>query len=43
MSFSLLNADTQITIVQNNVEQLKTLTISSVTALQNQMKLQINL
>ena len=34
---SLLNADCQITIVQNNVDQLKNLTISSVSDLQNQL------
>ena len=39
MSLSLLNADSQITIVQNNVDQLKNLTISSVTDLQNQLDL----
>ena len=39
MSFSLLNADSQITIVQNNVDQLKNLTISSVADLQNQLDL----
>ena len=35
----MLNADSQITIVQNNVDQLKNLTISSVTDLQNQLDL----
>ena len=39
MSFSLRNADSQITIVQNNVDQLKNLTISSVSDLQNQLDL----
>jgi len=37
--FSILNADSQITIVQNNVDQLKNLTISSVTDLQTQLDL----
>ena len=39
MSFSILNEDTKITVVQNNVDQLKNLTISSVTDLQNQLDL----
>ena len=39
MSFSILNEDSQITIVQNNVDQLKNLTISSVADLQNQLDL----
>ena len=37
--YSLLNADSQITIVQNNVDQLKNLKISSVSDLQNQLDL----
>ena len=36
---NILNADSQITIVQNNVDQLKNLTISSVSDLQNQLDL----
>ena len=36
---SLLNADSQITIVQNNVDQLKNLAISSVSDLQHQLDL----
>ena len=36
---SILNADSKITVVQNNVDQLKELTISSVTDLQNQLDL----
>ena len=39
MSFSILNEDTKITVVQNSVDQLKNLTISSVTDLQNQLDL----
>ena len=39
MSFSILNEDTKITVVQNNVDKLKNLTISSVTDLQNQLDL----
>ena len=39
MSFSILNEDTKITVVQNNVDQLKNLTISSVSDLQNQLDL----
>ena len=39
MSFSILNEDSKITVVQNNVDQLKNLTISSVTDLQNQLDL----
>ena len=39
MSFSILNEDSKITIVQNNVDQLKHLTISSVADLQNQLDL----
>ena len=39
MSFSILNEDSKITAVQNNVDQLKNLTISSVTDLQNQLDL----
>ena len=39
MSLSLLFADSQITIVQNNVDQWKTLTFSSVPDLQNQLDL----
>ena len=34
---NMLNADSQITIVQNNVAQLKNLTINSVSDLQNQL------
>ena len=37
--FSILNADSRITVVQNNVDQLKELTMSSVTDLQNQLDL----
>ena len=37
--YSLLNADSQITIVQNNVDQLKNLTIRTVSDLQNQLDL----
>ena len=36
---NMLNADSKITVVQNNVDQLKNLTISSVTDLQNQLDL----
>ena len=43
MSFSILNEDSKITVVQNNVDQLKNLTISSVTDLQNQLILHIKL
>ena len=39
MSFSILNEDSKITVVQNNVDQLKKFTISSVTDLQNQLDL----
>ena len=39
MSFSILNEDSKITVVQNNVDQLKNLTISSVADLQNQLDL----
>ena len=39
MSFSILKEDSKITVVQNNVDQLKNLTISSVTDLQNQLDL----
>ena len=39
MSFSILNEDSKVTVVQNNVDQLKNLTISSVTDLQNQLDL----
>ena len=39
MSCSILNEDSKITIVQNNVDQLKNLTISSVADLQNQLDL----
>ena len=39
MSFSILNEDTKITLVQNNVDQLKNLTISSVEDLQHQLDL----
>ena len=35
----ILNADDKITIVQNNVDQLKNLTIGSVADLQNQLDL----
>ena len=34
---SILNADSKITVVQNSVDQLKNLTISSVSDLQNQL------
>ena len=37
--FSIINADSKITVVQNNVDQLKNLTISSVADLQNQLDL----
>ena len=36
---NMLNGDSQITNVQNNVDQLKILTISSVSDLQNQLNL----
>ena len=36
---NMLNADSQITIVQNNVDQLKNLTSSSVSDLNNQLNL----
>ena len=36
---NILNADDKITIVQNNVDQLKNLTIGSVSDLQNQLDL----
>ena len=36
---NILNADDKITIVQNNVDQLKNLTIGSVADLQNQLDL----
>ena len=39
MFFSILNEDSKITVVQNNVDQLKNLTISSVTDLHNQLDL----
>ena len=39
MSFSILSEDSKITVVQNNVDQLKNLTISSVADLQNQLDL----
>ena len=39
MSFSILNEDSKITIVQNSVDQLKTLTISSVSDLNHQLNL----
>ena len=38
-ALKMLNADSQITIVQNNVDQLKSLTLSSVSDLQNQLDL----
>ena len=34
---NILNADDKVTVVQNNVNALQTLTISSVTDLQNQL------
>ena len=34
---NILNADDKITVVQNNVNALQSLTISSVTDLQNQL------
>ena len=37
--FSIINADSKITVVQNNVDQLKNLTISSVSDLPNQLDL----
>ena len=37
MSFNLLNSIDKITVVQNNVNELHDLTISSITDLQNQL------
>ena len=34
---TILNADDKVTVVQNNVNALQTLTISSVTGLQNHL------
>ena len=39
MSFSILNEDSKVTVVQNNVDRLKSLTISSVEDLQQQLDL----